>query len=142
MARKDYGMCAGKKVALLLSSSLPLLLLFLVAPNAKTCLLLDYENSAAATVWGRVTTFHKVPKGSELRSARGPFLTLDQPLLANVSGPGDDCHVWRQIAILGEDTEITKWVDQRVKIEGKLDRFGSALISPAIFIWVTNIKKD
>jgi hypothetical protein len=82
-------MCAGKKVALLFSRALPLLL-FTVAANAKTCLWLDYNNSPAATVWGRVTMSNKAPpsKGSDLRSAQGPFLTLDQPLLAKSEAPG------------------------------------------------------
>ncbi len=71
--------CTGKKVALLLS---PLLLLFSVAANARTCVWVDYDNSPAVTVSGRIITHHKLPKGSEQRTGNGPWLILDQPLLA------------------------------------------------------------
>ena len=48
---EDYGMCCtGKKVALLLS-----LLLFSVAANAETCVKVDYDNSPAAIVSGRIS---------------------------------------------------------------------------------------
>jgi hypothetical protein len=89
-------MCVGKKVALLLSSFLPLLLLFSVAANAKVCVRLDYDNSAVATVSGRITTHNKLPKGSELRTSDGPWLILE-PLLTDTGG---GCQEWRKIAIL------------------------------------------
>ena len=127
-------MCAGKTVTLLLS-----LLLFSAAANAKVCVRLDHENSALATVSGRVTTHHKAP--GELRAADGPFLMLDQPLLADLAG--GECSKWRKIAILADTQfEIRRWANQHVIIEGKLGRFGSALVSPAIFIEITTIKKD
>src|SRR6266446_7580089 len=110
-----------RTVALLLSSFLPLLLLFSVAGNAKTCLKVNYENSPAATVSGRITTHHKLPKGSEQRTGDGPWLTLDQPLLAEFEG---DCREFRKIAILGGDqSQIRRWANQHVTIEGKLGRF-------------------
>jgi hypothetical protein len=129
--------------------SLPLLL-FLVATNAKTCLKVDYDNSPAAIVSGRITTHHKLPKGSEGRTGDGPWLILDQPLLADHTGDGS-CYKWRKIAILpGDDwtkaeaqiTQIKKWNNQHVTIDGKLARFVSALVSPSIFIEITTIKKD
>jgi hypothetical protein len=110
-----------------------------VPANAKTCVLLDYDNSPTATVWGRITTtYHNAPrKGGDLRAAAGPFLTLDRPLLAST---GADCFVWRQIAILGDDSsEIL--VNQHVKIEGTLGRFGSALVVPAVFIEIKTIRR-
>jgi hypothetical protein len=129
--------------------SLPLLL-FSVATNAKTCLKVDYDNSPAAIVSGRITTHHKLPKGSEGRTGDGPWLILDQPLLADHTGDGS-CYKWRKIAILpGDDwtkaeaqiTQIKKWNNQHVTIDGKLARFVSALVSPSIFIEITTIKKD
>jgi len=80
MAHEDYGMCAGKKVAVMLST---LLLLFSVAANAQTCVKVDDDNTPAAIVSGRITTHHKLPKGSEGRTGDGPWLILDQPLLGN-----------------------------------------------------------
>ena len=97
MAHADYGMNLGKKGALLLSCTL---LFFSVAANARTCLKVDDENSPAATVSGRVTTQHTVPKRSELRAAEGFFLTLDQTLLADI---GRGCREWRKIAIMSDD---------------------------------------
>ena len=145
MARENYGICGGKKVALLLSSFLPLWLLFSVAANADTCLKLDYENSAAAIVSGRITMHNKLPKGSELRTGDGPWLILDQPLLATTDETAEGCIKSRKIAIIGGDddqSQIRRWANQHVIIEGKLGRFGSALVSPAIFIEITTIKKD
>src|SRR5262245_15434776 len=95
-------MCAGKKVALLLSP----LLLFSVAANAQTCVKVDDDNSPAAIVSGRIATHHKLPKGSEQRTGDGPWLILDQPLLADHAGIGS-CYKWRKIAILtGEQSQI------------------------------------
>ena len=77
----------------------------------------------------------------ELRAADGPFLMLDQPLLADLAG--GECSKWRKIAILADDQfQIGRWANQHVIIEGKLGRFRSALVSPAIFIEITTIKKD
>jgi len=138
--------CTGKKVALLLS---PLLLIFSVAVNAENCVIVSYDNSPAAIVSGRITTHHKLPKGSEGRTGDGPWLILDQPLLLGWY----ECGKWRKIAILpgGEKTEkeredqitqLKKWNNEHVTIDGKLGRFGSALVSPSIFIEITTIKKD
>jgi hypothetical protein len=147
-------MCAGRKVALLLSSFLPLLLLFSVAANAETCVIVDYDNSPAAIVSGRITTHHKLPKGSEQRTGDGPWLILDQPLLLGWY----ECGKWRKIAILSanadlravwsaktnpdDQSRIRSLSGQHVTIEGKLGRFVSALVSPSIFIEVRTIKKD
>ena len=47
----------------------------------------DYDNSPETTVSGRITMHHSVPKGGDLRAAKGlPFLKLDKPLLASVAG--------------------------------------------------------
>jgi hypothetical protein len=81
MANEDYGMCAGKKAALLLST---LLLLFSVAANAQTCVKVGYDDPTEAIVSGRITTHHKLPKWSEGRTGDGPWLILDQPLLNGV----------------------------------------------------------
>jgi hypothetical protein len=101
--REDYGMCAGKKMALLLSSALPLLL-FSVAANAKVCVRLDYDNSAVATVSGRITTHHKLPKGSEGRMGDGPWLILDKPFLT--TDESGDCQERRKIAILSANAGV------------------------------------
>jgi hypothetical protein len=137
---EDYGMCCiGKKMALLL-----FLLLFSVAANAETCVKVDYDNSPAAIVSGRITTHHKLPKGSEGRTGDGPWLILDQPLLLSWY----ECGKWRKIAILtGEQSQIDysqlrSWEGQHVTIDGKLGRFVSALVSPSIYIEITTIKKD
>ena len=137
MAHADY----RTKGALLLSSTL---LLFSVAANARTCLKVDdQENSHAVTVSGRVTTQHRVPKSSELRAGDGPWLILDQALLAAPTGdPGmGGCSEWRKIAIVSDD-DLGRWANKHVTIDGKLGRFTSALVDPAIYIEVTTIKKD
>src|ERR1700745_1105179 len=91
---QDYGMCcAAKKLTLSLSS---LSLLFSVTTNAQTCVKVDDDNSPAAIVSGRITTHHKLPKGSEQRTGDGPWLILDQPLLADHTGIGS-CYKWRKI---------------------------------------------
>jgi hypothetical protein len=126
------------------------LLLFSVTTNAQTCVKVDDDNSPAAIVSGRITTHHKLPKGSEGRTGDGPWLILDQPLLADNTGGALSCYKWRKIAILpgdGEEaeaqiTQIRKWNNQHVTIDGKLGRFGSALVSPSIYIEITTIKKD
>src|SRR5262245_46696172 len=85
-------MCAGTKVAVLLSS-FPLLLIFSVAANAKTCVWVDYENSPAATVSGRITTHHKLPKGTEQRTGGGPWLILDHRLRGGLQGVPENRHL-------------------------------------------------
>jgi hypothetical protein len=55
----DCGMTQVSKVALLL-----FLLLFSVTTNAQTCVKIDDDNGPAAIVSGRITTHHKLPKGS------------------------------------------------------------------------------
>jgi hypothetical protein len=158
-------MCAGKKVAFALS-----LLLFSVAANAENCVKVGYADSTEAIVSGRITIHHKLPKGSEGRTGDGAWLILDQPLLAGYPGiiverngrvePSyEGCSRFRKIAILpnfdekkeaeaqiteaeAQITQIRKWNNKHVTIDGKLGRFGSALVSPSIFIEVTTIKKD
>jgi hypothetical protein len=49
------------------------LLLFSCAANAKTCVWVDYDNSPAATMSGRIITHHKLPKGGEQRTGDGPW---------------------------------------------------------------------
>jgi hypothetical protein len=144
--------CTGKKAALLLA-----LLLFSVAANAKTCLKLRYK-STFVVVSGRITTHHKLPKDSEGRTGDGPWLILDQALLIDHTeaspeeSPGYmSCYKWRKIAILpGDDgkqaeaqiTQIKKWNNQHVMIDGELDHFASGLVSPNVYIRITTIKKD
>jgi hypothetical protein len=81
------------------------------------------------------------------------WLILDQPLLADHTGGTLSCYKWRKIAILpgGEKTgkeaeaqitQIRKWNNQHVTIDGKLNRFVSALVSPSIYIEIRTIKKD
>src|SRR5262249_15446705 len=148
-------MWIGKKVALPLSS---LLLLFSVTANAETCVKVDDDNSPAAIVSGRITTHHKLPKWSEGRTGDGPWLILDQPLLADHTGGGitgepsyEFCYKWRKIAILpggdGEKaeaqiTQLKKGNNQHVRIDGKWGRLGSARVSQSIFIKITTKKKD
>src|SRR5262249_61976553 len=143
--------CTGKKVALLLS---PLLLLFSVAANAETCVIVSYDDSPAAIVSGRITTHHKLPKGSEQRTGDGPWLILDEPLLVGWY----ECGKWRKIAILSANadlmavwsaktnpdnqSQIRSLAGQHITIEGKLGRFVSALVSPSVYIEITTIKKD
>jgi hypothetical protein len=135
----DCGMTQVSKVALLL-----FLLLFSVTTNAQTCVKVDYDNSPAAIVSGRITTHHKLPKGSEQRTGDGPWLILDEPLLLGWY----ECAKWRKIAILTGDqsqidqSQIRSWDGQHVTIDGKLGRFVSALVSPSIYIEITTIKKD
>jgi len=132
--------CPGP--ALLFSIALAVLL-FPATANTKNCFMVDYENAPAATVSGRITAHHRVPKGSELRAAHGPFLNLDTPLLTADGGDTEQCLVWRKIVIMShdDDPQLAKWTNQHVIIFGQLNRFGSALVDPAIFIKVKTIKK-
>ena len=86
-----------------------------------------------ATVSGRITTHHEVlPKGSDFRVAKGFFfLRLDTPLLADT---GLGCSEWGKIVIMSDDPQLARWINRHVTIEGKLDRFVSALVVPSIFI--------
>jgi hypothetical protein len=100
------------------------------------CLKIDDDNTPIATVSGRITNYHQVPKG-DLRAAKGfPFLVLDRPLEVDF---GTGCSFFHKIVILttAEDTQPTKRrliTGKRVKMTGKLSRFGSALVDPPIFI--------
>ena len=100
------------------------------------CLKIDDDNTPIATVSGRITNYHRVPKG-DLRAAKGmPFLVLDRPLEADLGG---GCETFWKIVIFTteEDTKRTKRqliAGKRVKMTGKLSRFGSALVDPPIFI--------
>jgi hypothetical protein len=118
-------------------------LLFPATANAKNCFMVDYENAPVATVSGRITAHHRVPKGSELRAPDGPFLNLDTPLLTADAGDTGQCLEWRKIVIMSHDNDLPleKWTNQHVIIFGQLNRFGSALVDPAIFIKVKTIKK-
>ena len=138
----DIGINAGECVAVLKVTGVKRVTKIGANADLGTCLKLDDENSTAVTVSGRVTMFHQTPKGSELRAADGPFLMLDQPLLVDMEA--GDCKEWRKIAILVDDnqSQTRRWANQHVIIEGKLGRFGSALVSPAIFIEITTIKKN
>src|SRR5262245_46591149 len=144
--------CTGKKAALLLA-----LLLVSVAAYAKSCLKLRYKRTFVV-VSGRITTHHKLRKDSEGRTGDGPWLILDQPLLIDHTeaspeeSPGYmSCYKWRKIAILPGDegkeaeaqiTQIKKWNNQHVTIDGELDHFASGLVSPNVYIRITTIKKD
>jgi hypothetical protein len=118
------------KIALWL---LPLWMLSTTA-NAD-CLKINDENSPIATLSGRLTNHHKVPKG-DLRAAKGIFLVLDRPLEVDLGG---GCENFWKIVIFTteEDTKRTKLqliAGKRVKMTGKLSRWGSALVDPPIFI--------
>lgn len=116
-----------------------LVLAMAAAARAETCPVLDYDTPpAAATVTGRVTMHHHVAKGGDMRAADGPFLVLDKPLLADI---GDGvCSKWDKIVIFTDAASLLRR-GQRVTIKGTLDRFGSAVVSPAIYITPTTVKK-
>jgi hypothetical protein len=114
-----------------------LLSLWMLSTTANAeCLKIDDDNTPIATVSGRITNYHQVPKG-DLRAAKGfIFLVLDRPLEADL---GTGCRNFWKIVILTteEDTKRTKRqliAGKRVKMTGKLSRFGSALVDPPIFI--------
>jgi hypothetical protein len=146
-------MPVDKKLSLGIALSALPLLLFCASANAKNCVKVDEDNSPAVTVSGRITTHHSVPKGVETRAAKGFFfLKLDTPLLAdNSGGSGFFCYGWPKIVIMADDkfqlnpedkSHVRRWNNQHVTIEGKLNRFGSALVEPSIYIEVTTIRKD
>ena len=142
-----------------LSAILSVLLVALAtAAHAKNCLKLHYKSLPLVIVSGRITTHHKLPEDSEGRTGDGPWLILDEPLLADHTefalgeSPYKLCYKWRKIAILpgGDDwkeaeaqiTQIKKWNNQHVTIDGELDHFASGLVSPNVYIRITTIKKD
>jgi hypothetical protein len=86
-------------------------------------------------------------KNSDLRAAEGPYLKLDAPLPADVSGGmgEENCYSFGEAPVHdfgenGEKEQLARWQNRHVVISGKLGRFGSALVSPPIFIEVTTIK--
>ena len=123
--------CTAKKLTLPLSS---LSLLFSVTTNAQTCVKVDDDNSPAAIVSGRITTHHKLPKGSEQRTGDGPWLILDQPLLADHMGIGS-CYKWRKIAILtGEQSQIDySQIRSPSGLTSRVISFGSLTCSAMLF---------
>jgi hypothetical protein len=111
------------------------------------CIQVDDENTPLVTLSGRVAQNLKVPKNSELRAAegfyaaKGFYIKLDTPLRASVL---DECADWGEIAIFDAENERTRlgtFIDRYVVISGKLGRFGSALVYPAIFVRILTIKK-
>jgi hypothetical protein len=112
---------------------------------AADCLQADYDNSPETIVAGRVIKRlekkDQLSKDSELRLAKTFFLKLDPPLRAD---NGTGCDNWDVIAIVTrgdqEGARIAKLNNRRVIIEGKLGRFGSALVYPSLFIEVATIK--
>jgi hypothetical protein len=116
------------------------LLLISAAANAENCFTIDREYSLAATLSGRITNVVQFParlRNSEGRAAEGPYLALDTPLLVDT---GSGCTVWSAIPVVtGSENQIANWQNRHVTISGKLDRFGSALVYPPIFIAVTTI---
>jgi len=103
------------------------------------CITVDYENSPAVTLSGRVTKHHRVlPKNSELRAAEGFYIKLDTPLRADAGGGSGD---WDEIGVMESPTiQLMAWNNRWVTLTGKLGRFGSALVSPPIFVEVSTIK--
>src|SRR6516165_11515882 len=88
-----------------LSAILSVLLVALAtAAHAKNCLKLHYKSLPLVIVSGRITTHHKLPKDSEGRTGDGPWLILDQPLLAGGQSTGEPsygfCSKYRKMAIL------------------------------------------
>jgi hypothetical protein len=129
-------------LAVLLAASA--LLLFPATANGKNCFMVNDDNAPAVTASGRITAHYRVPKGSEVRAADGPFLKLDTPfLLTAAPDAADQCFEWREIVIMSDevDAQPAKWINQHVIIFGQLNRFVSALVAPAIFIEVKTIKK-
>jgi hypothetical protein len=105
----------------------------------KNCFKVDEDNSPAATLSGRITDIHKMPRIGDLRPAKGPYINLDMPLRADVGG---GCKYWRKIPFVMESVENqhSKWQNRRVAVSGRLGRFGSALVYPPIYIEGTTIK--
>ncbi len=106
-------------------------------PGSPTSFRVDYDNSPEVTASGRITMHHEVAKGSERRAAKGFFLQLDTPLSL---WDGEVCYKCGKIVLISDDPQLVEWVNRHVTIEGKLGRFGSALVDPSIFIEVATIK--
>jgi hypothetical protein len=122
---------------------LPLLLVIATAAHAKNCPVVDDDNEPAVIVSGRLTAHHAVPPG-DLRAPAGPFLVLDTPLpVAGAAVGADQCFKWRRIAVVSsnDDPRLTKWVNQRVVITGRLRRFISAWFDPQMYLEVETIRK-
>jgi hypothetical protein len=122
-----------------------LLLIFPAAANARDttlpCFKVDDENTPAVTLSGRITKHHRSPpKDSELRAAEGFYVKLDSPLRADNGGGG--CQDRDEIPVIEPTTptQLVRWNNRHVTIEGKLGRFPSALAYPAIFIEISTIK--
>jgi hypothetical protein len=77
-------------------------------------------------------------KFSEQRPSQTLLLKLDAPLRINLEDQG--CVHRREIAIFDDPDKLTKWIGRDVIITGELGRFGSALVSPSIYIEISNIK--
>jgi hypothetical protein len=103
----------------------------------KNCFKVDYDNSPSATLSGRITNPREMPISGDVRPAKGPYLKLDTPLRADV---GSGCEDWREIVIMESEHQLSRWQNRRVTISGTLNRFGSALVYPPIFIESTTIK--
>jgi hypothetical protein len=115
-----------------------LLLTMAAATSAETCLLVDQGiKTPTATVSGRITMHHHIPKGYETRAAGGPYLVLDKPLLIDT---GFGCWKWRKIVIMDDPKRFR--ANQRVTIEGTLDQFYNSLVEPSINITPTTVKKE
>jgi hypothetical protein len=140
-ARVEVGRVMKKLVMALV------LLIIPAAANARDttqpCFLVDDVNNPAVILSGRVTLHHhKLPKDSEGVSAKGFYLKLDSPLRVD---NGSGCQTRDEIPIFelhDNTTQIGKWNNRHVTLEGKLDRFPSALIHPAIFIQISTVKGD
>ena len=100
------------------------------------------ELACSNSVRSRYHAAHSAAKVVSYAQREGFFLTLDQPFLRTHGEAGrGGCREWRKIAILSDD-ELGRWVNQHVTIDGKLGRFTSALVDPAIYIEAKTIKKD
>jgi hypothetical protein len=115
----------------------------LTAAKSAKCPVVDGPDAAEATLSGRVVKAPtKRPKNPDLRQAEGFRLKLNPPLRASVTGEEpEECDDWNEIAIIADDDkDLAKWNGRRVTIQGKLGRFGSALVIPAIYIDASTIK--
>jgi hypothetical protein len=98
--------------------------------KAKNCFIVNGENSPSATLSGRITTQHKVPKNTEgIRAAGGYYLRLDTPLPVQWE-VGERCWDFVDIAIHikndDEDAKVARLNGRHVVVGGQLGRFGSA----------------
>jgi hypothetical protein len=125
------------------------LLIIPAAANARDttlpCFKVDDENTPAVTLSGRITKHHRSPpKDSELQAVKNfYFVKLDSPLRVD-NGAAGGCQSRDEIPIIEQrtPTQLVRWNNQHVTIEGKLGRFPSALAYPAIFIEISTIKGD